>query len=85
MNVLVFVQFSALLIFSAVLAGLDQMWTTQNIPALWYLKSLNRWPELPPGGLGWLVSVSMRLWGHGYRHTGQQWPPYVNVDSIRGP
>lgn len=57
MNVLVFVQFSALLVFSAVLAVLDQFWTTQNIPAMWYLQSQNKWPELPPSGLGWLVAV----------------------------
>jgi hypothetical protein len=57
MNVLVFVQFSALLVFSAVLAGLDQFWTTANIPGMWYLQSQNKWPELPPSGLGWLVAV----------------------------
>ena len=57
MNVLVFVQFSALLVFSAVLAGLDQYWTIKNIPRNWYLQSLDRWPELPPGGLAWLVAV----------------------------
>lgn len=58
MNVLVFVQFSLLVLFSAVLAVLDQVWTSGNIPANWYLQSLNKWPELAPGGLGWLVSVS---------------------------
>ena len=61
MNVLVFVQFTALLVFSAVLAGLDQYWTKANIPANWYLQSLNKWPELPAGPLGWLVSVSAPL------------------------
>lgn len=60
MNVLVFVQFSALLVFSAVLAGLDQFWTRKYIPSYWYLQSLDRWPELPPGGLAWLVAVSMQ-------------------------
>jgi hypothetical protein len=59
MNVLVFVQFSALLVFSAVLAGLDQWWTISNSSGLWYLPPINRWPELAPGGLGWFVSVSV--------------------------
>jgi hypothetical protein len=62
MNVLVFVQFSALLVFSAVLAGLDQFWTTKNIPGMWYLQSQNKWPELPPSGLGWLVAVGAAAW-----------------------
>lgn len=61
MNVLVFVQFTALLVFSAVLAGLDQYWTKANISAKWYLQSLDKWPELPPGPLGWLVSVGAWL------------------------
>lgn len=59
MNVLVFVQFSALLVFSAVLAGLDQWWTLSHKTDLWYLPPINRWPELAPGGLGWFVSVSL--------------------------
>lgn len=59
MNVLVFVQFSALLVFSAVLAGLDQWWTIRNSTGNWYLPPINRWPELAPGGLGWFVSVRL--------------------------
>lgn len=59
MNVLVFVQFSALLVFSAVLAGLDQWWTIRNSTGKWYLPPINRWPELAPGSLGWFVSVRL--------------------------
>lgn len=58
MNALVFVQFTALLVFAAVLAGLDQLWTVRNIPASWYLQALNKWPEVPPSAFGWFVSVS---------------------------
>jgi hypothetical protein len=67
MNVLVFVQFTALLVFSAVLAGLDQWWTSSNIPAFWYLQTLNKWPELPPSGLGWFVAVSWHRAAGGVR------------------
>lgn len=59
MNVLVFVQFTTLLIFSAILAGLEQWWAVHNSsPAVWYLESVNKFPELPPGGLAWLIAVS---------------------------
>lgn len=59
MNVLVFVQFSILLAFCAVLAGLDQWWTARHsAPAWWYLQSVNAYPDLPPGVAAWFVAVS---------------------------
>jgi hypothetical protein len=61
MNVLVFVQFSALVIFSAVLAGLEQDWSLKHMPTeWWYLQYVNNFPanlEPSPGALGWFVQV----------------------------
>lgn len=59
MNKLVFIQVSILFVFSAVLAGLGQWWTANHrAPYWWYLLSLDKYPDLPPGGTGWLVEVS---------------------------
>jgi hypothetical protein len=59
MNVLVFVQFTALVVFCAVLAGLDQWWALRHsAPSWWYLQSQNVYPELPPGISAFFVSVS---------------------------
>lgn len=59
MNGLVFVQFSMLIVFCAVLAGLDHYWAVKHSPTTrnWYLKSMNAYPELPPGGFAWAVAV----------------------------
>eukprot|EP00775_Hariotina_reticulata_P007204 gene7204-7418_t len=58
MNGLVFVQFSMLIVFCAVLAGLDHYWAVNISPTSrnWYLKSVNAYPELPPGGPAWAVA-----------------------------
>lgn len=62
MNVLVLVQFCILLVFCAVLAGLDQWWLVgHDATRVWYLESLNQYPDLPPGGLGWFISVRSLL------------------------
>lgn len=59
MNTLVTVQFSILLTFSAVLAGLDQWWAINHPESrVWYLESVNAYPELPPGGAAWVIMVS---------------------------
>lgn len=59
MNVLVFVQFTALVVFCAVLAGLDQWWAARHsAPSWWYLQSQNVYPELPPGVAAFFISVS---------------------------
>uniref|UniRef100_A0A383WKY7 Phospholipid-transporting ATPase n=1 Tax=Tetradesmus obliquus TaxID=3088 RepID=A0A383WKY7_TETOB len=57
MNVLVFVQFTALVVFCAVLAGLDQWWAARHsAPSWWYLQSQNVYPELPPGVAAFFIS-----------------------------
>jgi hypothetical protein len=62
MNVLVFVQFTALVVFCAVLAGLDQWWALRHsAPSWWYLQSQNVYPELPPGISAFFISVSTDL------------------------
>lgn len=73
MNVLVFLQFGFLLLFSAVLAGLDQWWAVNNAyPKVWYLKSVNQYPELPPsvGAFFIAVSTATRRMGHGDKCCG---------------
>jgi len=68
MNGLVFVQFSMLIVFCAVLAGLDQYWAIMHSPSRnWCLMSVDRYPELPPGGPAWFITVrtyagSRRVW-----------------------
>ena len=60
MNVLVLLQFGVLLAMSAIMAGLDNWWSSAHLARehYWYLLSTDQYPELPPGVSNFFVMVS---------------------------
>jgi hypothetical protein len=69
MNVLVLLQFGVLLALSAIMAGLDNWWQLRH-PAgerYWYLLSIERYPELPPGVANFFVMVGACVCNGGRR------------------
>jgi hypothetical protein len=63
MNILVYIQFGTLVVVCAVLAGLDYWWNVRaHSSSLWYLPSLDQYPELPPGVAAYFISVCESVW-----------------------